>query len=87
VASARRWRSSSRQDFEALRTAPTRIVIGVGEESGDMLPGRAAVIVAERLGSTPVTFPGGHGGFLGGEYGQTGQPEAFATTLRKVLAG
>jgi hypothetical protein len=37
--------------------------------------------------SAPVAFPGGHGGFLGGEYGQTGEPDAFAATLRQVLAG
>jgi hypothetical protein len=35
----------------------------------------------------PVTFPGGHDGFLGGEYGSTGEPDAFAATLRKVLDG
>jgi len=29
--------------------------------------------------------PSNHGGFLGGEYGQTGEPEAFAATLRQVL--
>jgi hypothetical protein len=28
---------------------------------------------------------GDHGGFLGGEYGQTGEPDAFAATLREVL--
>jgi pimeloyl-ACP methyl ester carboxylesterase len=72
-------------DFDALRSASTRIVVGVGAESGRILPGRAAVAVAERLGTTPVTFPGGHDGFLGGEYGRTGDPDAFATTLRKVL--
>jgi hypothetical protein len=49
------------------------------------LAGRAAVAVAERLGTTPVTFPSHHGGFLGGEYGQTGDPDAFAATLRQVL--
>jgi len=43
------------------------------------------VAVAERLGTTPVTFPSGHGGFFGGEYGQTGEPDAFATRLRQVL--
>ena len=42
--------------------------------------------MAGRLGITPVTFPGDHGGFLGGEYGQTGEPAAFAETLREVLA-
>jgi pimeloyl-ACP methyl ester carboxylesterase len=73
-------------DFDALRAAPTRVVIGVGAQSGPMLAGRAAVAVAERLGTAPVTFPGGHGGFLGGEYGQTEEPDAFAATLRDVLA-
>ena len=36
-------------------------------------------------GTTPVVFPSDHGGFLGGEYGQTGEPEAFAAKLREVL--
>ena len=76
-----------RHDFDALRAAPTRVVIGVGAQSGDILPGRAAVAVAGRLGTPPVTFPGGHDGFLGGEYGSTGEPDAFAATLRAVLAG
>jgi hypothetical protein len=51
--------------------------------------GRAAVAVAVagRVETTPVTFPGGHDGLLGGEYGRTGDPEASATTLHKVLAG
>jgi pimeloyl-ACP methyl ester carboxylesterase len=74
-------------DFGALRAAPTRIVIGVGAQSGAILAGRAAVAVAGRLGTPPVTFPGGHDGFLGGEYGSTGEPDAFAATLRTVLAG
>jgi len=77
--------SHYQHDFDALRTASTRIVVGVGAESGQMIPGRAAVAVADRLGTTPVTFPGGHDGFLGGEYGRTGDPDAFATTLRKAL--
>ncbi len=71
--------------FDDLRAAPTRIVIGVGAESKRMIAGRAALAVAERLGTTPVAFPGGHDGFLGGEYGRTGDPEAFAATLRDVL--
>ncbi|CAN5851515.1 alpha/beta hydrolase [soil metagenome] len=72
-------------DFEALRAAPTRIVLAKGAESGESLASRAAVAVAERLGTTPLTFPSHHGGFLGGEYGQAGDPEAFAATLRGVL--
>ena len=54
-------------DFDALRRASTRIVIGAGAESEGELAHRAAVAVAERLGTAPVTFPSGHGGFLGGE--------------------
>ena len=46
---------------------------------------RGALAAAERLGVEPVTFPSDHGGFLGGEYGQTGQPEPFAGKLREVL--
>jgi pimeloyl-ACP methyl ester carboxylesterase len=72
-------------DFDALRSAPTRVVIGVGTTSGKAMTGRAATATAERLGTEPVTFPGGHDGFLGGEYGQTGEPDAFAATLRQVL--
>ena len=74
-------------DFGALRAAPTRIVVGVGAGSGQVMTGRTAVAVARRLGTAPVTFPGDHGGFLGGEYGQRGEPDAFAATLRTVLAG
>jgi pimeloyl-ACP methyl ester carboxylesterase len=72
-------------DFDALSAAPTRVVIGVGATSGSAMTGRAATAVAERLETTAVTFPGGHDGFLGGEYGQTGEPDAFAATLRQVL--
>jgi len=72
-------------DFDALDAAPTRIVVGVGAQSAALMAGRAAVAVAERLGTAPVTFPGGHTGFLGGESGGMGDPTAFAATLRQVL--
>lgn len=67
-------------DFDALRAASTRIVVGVGSQSGEMLAGRAAVAVAGRLGITPVTFPGGHDGFLS-------DTDAFAVVLRDALGG
>ena len=76
-----------RHDVDALRAASTRIVIGVGAQSATMMAGRAGTAVAERLGTEPVTFPGGHDGFVGGEYGGMGEPDAFATTLRTVLTG
>jgi pimeloyl-ACP methyl ester carboxylesterase len=73
-------------DFDALGSASTPIVMAAGEESEGQLPSRGAFAVAERLGTKPVMFPSDHGGFLGGEYGQTGQPDAFAARLREVLA-
>ncbi len=73
-------------DFDALRAAPTRVVLGVSEDTPTTIAGRGARVVAERLGQVPVTFPGGHDGFLGGEYGGMGKPDAFAATLREVLA-
>jgi pimeloyl-ACP methyl ester carboxylesterase len=78
--------SSYRPDVEALSTAPTRIVIAVGEESQDTFTGRAAVATAELLGQQATVFPSHHGGFAGGEFGYAGQPEAFARKLRDVLA-
>jgi hypothetical protein len=74
-----------RHDFDALRAASTRIIIGIGAESANVMPGRTAAAVAERLETTPVTFPGGHGGFARNEYERTNDPGAFAATLRKVL--
>lgn len=74
-----------RFDFESLREAPTNIVLAVGAESTGTMAYRAALAVAERLGTRAVVFPSGHGGFLGGEYGQRGEPEAFAAKLREVF--
>ncbi|HET6299079.1 MAG TPA: alpha/beta hydrolase [Kribbella sp.] len=79
--------TSYQPDFDALEKAKDRIVIGVGEESGAQLAGRGGKAVAERLGTTPVTFPSNHGGFLGDEYGMPGKPTEFAAKLREVLAG
>jgi hypothetical protein len=31
-------------------------------------------------------FAGDHGGFLGSEYGQTGEPDALAADLRAAVA-
>ena len=73
-------------DFEALRAASTQIVVAAGEDSAGELANRGAVAVAERLGVETVIFPSDHSGFLGGEYGQTGDPDAFAAKLGQVLA-
>ncbi|MEV0295936.1 alpha/beta hydrolase [Nocardia sp. NPDC050710] len=84
--SDRSWSVSDyRPDVDALAAAPTRVVIAVGEESMNTFTGRTAVAAAELLGQRATVFPSHHGGFLGGEFGQSGQPEAFARTLRDVL--
>lgn len=73
-------------DFDALRAAPTRVVVGVGAESEGELAHRGGLAVAERLSTRPVTFPSHHGGFLGDEFGMMkGDPDAFAATLRQIL--
>lgn len=74
-----------RPDVDALVAAPTRVVIAVGEESAGVHTGRTAVATAELLGQRATVFPSHHGGFLGGEFGYAGQPEAFARKLREVL--
>ena len=47
-------------------------------------PVRTAATAA-RLGQQATVFPSHHGGFMGGEFGYPGQPEAFARKLRDVL--
>jgi pimeloyl-ACP methyl ester carboxylesterase len=74
-----------RPDFDALGAAPTRIMIAVGEESMGTFTGRTSVATAELLGQQATVFPSHHGGFMGGEFGYPGQPEAFARRLRDVL--
>jgi pimeloyl-ACP methyl ester carboxylesterase len=74
-------------DFDALHSGSTRIVVAVGAESEGQMAYRGGVGVADRLGTEPVVFPGNHGGFLGGEFGSTGDPDGCAAALREALAG
>ncbi|GAA4389990.1 alpha/beta hydrolase [Actinomadura verrucosospora] len=84
--SDRSWAISDyRPDVDALTAAAARTVIAVGEESGDTFTARTSVAMAELLGQRPAVFPSHHGGFVGGESGYAGQPEAFARRLREVL--
>src|ERR671922_1936385 len=78
--------TSYRPDFEALRAGPTRVVIAVGEESIGTFTGRTSVATAGRLRQQATVFPSHHGGFMGGEFGYPGKPEAFAHRLREVLS-
>jgi pimeloyl-ACP methyl ester carboxylesterase len=65
-------------DIATLKIGPTRIVIGVGETTKGQTAHRAALALAERLGTEPVVFPGDHGG-----YGS--HPDAFAKRLEQVF--
>jgi pimeloyl-ACP methyl ester carboxylesterase len=70
--------TSYRPDLAALRAAPTRIVVGVGETSAGQLAHRGGLAFAAALGVPVTPFPGDHGGFAG-------QAAAFADRLRAVL--
>lgn len=76
-----------RPDVATLRAAGTRVVVARGAGSGQTMAARAADALAALLGSAPVEFPGDHSGFLGGEYGMRGEPDAFAARLRELLDG
>jgi pimeloyl-ACP methyl ester carboxylesterase len=78
--------TSYRPDVDALAAAPTRIVMAVGEESAGTFTGRTSVATADLLGQQVTVFPSHHGGFVGGDSGYAGQPEAFARKLRDVLS-
>jgi pimeloyl-ACP methyl ester carboxylesterase len=64
-------------DIPALKAA--RVVVGIGVTSGHLLTDQTSRALATLLGSSPVEFPGDHGGFLDA-------PEDFADTLRSVLS-
>jgi pimeloyl-ACP methyl ester carboxylesterase len=74
-----RQTTAFRPDIEALRAAPTRIVVGVGEMSVGQLPRATGEALAAELGLPVVEFPGDHGGFLS-------HAADFAAALRKELA-
>ncbi|MDT0442406.1 alpha/beta fold hydrolase [Streptomyces johnsoniae] len=85
VADERRWfahemRASTywQPDPAALRTAATRILVGIGVDSAGQLCDRTSRALAQSLGTEPTTFPGGHTGFV-----ET--PDVFATHLRMVI--
>jgi pimeloyl-ACP methyl ester carboxylesterase len=65
-------------DIEALKASSTRVLVGLGAESGRLLTHQTSTILAELLGDTTVEFPGDHGGFMEA-------PTEFAEALRQVL--
>jgi pimeloyl-ACP methyl ester carboxylesterase len=72
-------------DLDALAALGDRLVLAVGVESGQQMAARGGRSVAEALGRPVVEYPSGHGGFLGGEFGQQGDPVGFAAALHASL--
>lgn len=72
--STTRWQP----DLAQLRSATTRVVVGLGDESAGQLCARTSTALAAALGTRPNAFPGGHIGF-------TEDVPAFADRLRAVL--
>jgi pimeloyl-ACP methyl ester carboxylesterase len=73
-------------DAAALAALGDRLFVVAGKASGETMAARGARSVAAAVGIPVTEFAGDHGGFLGGEYGQTGEPDAFAADLRAALA-
>jgi pimeloyl-ACP methyl ester carboxylesterase len=67
-------------DVEALRASTTRIVSAAGETSEQQAACRAAVALAERLGTPAAYLPGSHGGW-------GSDPQEFAERLHAALSG
>lgn len=65
-------------DLPALTSGATRVVIGIGVDSGGLITYRTSVALADLLSTPPTAFPGDHGGFVG-------RPKEFADTLRQIL--
>ncbi|WP_083518640.1 alpha/beta fold hydrolase [Serinicoccus chungangensis] len=73
-------------DPDRLRDLGGRVVLAVGEDSGDTPAARGARSVAQALGAEAVVVPGDHGGFMGEVYGRpAGRPDEFAAALREIL--
>lgn len=73
-------------DVEMLARLGERLVLAVGEDSGETFAARGARSVARALGQEAVVVPGDHGGFMGAVYGQpAGKPAEFAAALREIL--
>ena len=67
-------------DVAALSATPTRVVVGIGEESTGEFCDRTSTALAAALGIEPTMFPGGHIAFAE-------DPAGFEPRLRAVLRG
>lgn len=67
-------------DLAALRSAGTRVVVGIGAASAGQICDRTSRALAAAIGTEPAMFPGGHTGFVE-------DPARFAIRLRDFLPG
>ena len=65
-------------DVAALTASDSRIVVGLGVDSGRLLTDATSRATAQLIGAELVEFPGDHGGFMG-------VPGEFAERLSQVL--
>jgi pimeloyl-ACP methyl ester carboxylesterase len=65
-------------DLSALRAGPATVIIAQGSASTGQFAQRTAVALADRLGTPPKSFPGGHTGFIS-------EPREFVAVLRRTL--
>lgn len=66
-------------DVATLTSGRTRVVVGIGVESAQLITYRTSTALAGSIGVSPVEFPGDHGGFLG-------LPVEFAEVLEHAFA-
>ena len=71
-------RPTTRYVPDVAALSKSRVVVGIGSDSGQLVTYRTSVALANLLGVGPVEFPGDHGGFLG-------QPTEFAAVLRQEV--
>jgi pimeloyl-ACP methyl ester carboxylesterase len=67
-------------DIARLRAGPVRVVVAIGTASAGQLAHQSALALAQRLGTVPERFPGGHVGFMS-------DATEFAGKLHAVLSG
>ncbi len=72
-------------DVSALRPLADRVIVAIGEESGEEMAARGGRSVADVLGLPVTVFPSHHAGFVGDGHGRAGKPAEFAAKLRDVL--
>lgn len=78
--------TTRRLDLDALRSGTSRIVLAVGEETGQGITARTTRALAAQLDLPVTLFPGHHGGFASADAPWPGKPVEFGAQLADVLS-